>query len=339
MRTRNFLMFAYAFLFLSLPAASSAQAPLVPPRALTPTTVNDADYPLAALFSNHEGNVDLNLTVSAGGQVTDARVARSSGSQYLDEAAIQIAKTRWSFQPATQNGAAVQGTLPVMVNWRLPLQPTNLPLLPVPPSPQGIQPARITIPALGRPGDYPGRSMAAREEGVVGVRYLVRADGSIDAALSQTSGSSRLDAKAVLLVEQAWRAEPARLNNMPVDSWRSAIVVYALLPAHAYGRRPRCYDQPLLGQETAVVGAELGYGYHSQMNAAMVMLWHSRPVGGWTALWTRVSAAGAVSDALAQTDRGWMSLNQAMRENLTRGRTYPQTGRDCWYYDILSISQ
>ena len=324
MNIRVVRLSAFAFSCFVVLGQGVVRAQLTPPRAVMPATVGDADYPLGALIANEEGTAELRLAISARGQVTDATVVRSSGSPRLDAAAIQVAKTRWSFQPATQGGAPVPGTVDVPVTWRLPLVATNVPVLECAiPLPAGAQPPMAVSRPFGRPGDYPGHAMASRKDGVVGVRYLVRVDGSVDAALTRTSGDPRLDDAAMRMLETSWRFEPARLNGMPVATWHTTTIAYALLPMGAYGRKPRCYGQPALGQGSALVGAEQEYAFHSQLNAAVVMRWVSRPVVTWTALWTRVSATGAVSDALIETGRGWMALSPALRGYMTKDRVYP----------------
>lgn len=75
-------------------------------------------YPRAALLHNLSGTVLLQVLVDENGHPLDVTVARSSGHRELDEAArLQVLK-RWSFQPATRNGRAVQalGLVPIEFN-------------------------------------------------------------------------------------------------------------------------------------------------------------------------------------------------------------------------------
>lgn len=64
-------------------------------------------YPSMAIRLSQQGTVTLRLSVASDGSVGDARVETSSGSSYLDEAAIAWVKLHWRYKPATQDGAAV----------------------------------------------------------------------------------------------------------------------------------------------------------------------------------------------------------------------------------------
>ena len=57
-------------------------------------------YPLMSQKMGEQGEVQLKLSLSESGSVTSAAVTKSSGIARLDDAAIQYAKTRWSFHPA-----------------------------------------------------------------------------------------------------------------------------------------------------------------------------------------------------------------------------------------------
>lgn len=77
-------------------------------------------YPRAALQRQLTGTVLLQVLVDIDGQPIEVSISRSSGHRELDEAArLQVLK-RWSFQPAIQNGKAVQalGLVPIEFNLR-----------------------------------------------------------------------------------------------------------------------------------------------------------------------------------------------------------------------------
>jgi protein TonB len=76
------------------------------PRPLAPIRI---PYPELARKRGQQGTVEIELTVSETGTVTDARVAASSGSSLLDEAArrpFSIAR----FEPARRSGQAIPHT-------------------------------------------------------------------------------------------------------------------------------------------------------------------------------------------------------------------------------------
>lgn len=77
-------------------------------------------YPRIALQRQWSGTVLLQVLVDVDGRPLDVSIARSSGHRELDEAARQQVLKRWSFQPATRDGAPVQaiGLVPVEFNLR-----------------------------------------------------------------------------------------------------------------------------------------------------------------------------------------------------------------------------
>lgn len=69
------------------------------------------DYPLSAREEGITGNVVLAYLVNAEGQVENVKVARSSGDDRLDRAALAAAR-RWRYRPAVRNGQ------PQSMKWR-----------------------------------------------------------------------------------------------------------------------------------------------------------------------------------------------------------------------------
>jgi periplasmic protein TonB len=71
-------------------------------------------YPAEARRRGYEGTVLLNIQVLAGGAVGEVTIARSSGYDMLDDAAVEAVK-QWRFAPAKVGGQAVEAnvTLPV----------------------------------------------------------------------------------------------------------------------------------------------------------------------------------------------------------------------------------
>ena len=76
------------------------------------------DYPARAAREGAEGTVMLSLLIGPGGTVTDAKIARSSGSRELDRAAIS-ALSLCSFKPATSNGVPEQAWGQIAYVWTL----------------------------------------------------------------------------------------------------------------------------------------------------------------------------------------------------------------------------
>jgi protein TonB len=75
-------------------------------------------YPAAALRANETGTVQLNFLIDVNGQVLESRVARSSGSKRLDEAArngLSLCK----FKPATVDGKPERSWARIEYEWKI----------------------------------------------------------------------------------------------------------------------------------------------------------------------------------------------------------------------------
>jgi protein TonB len=56
-------------------------------------------YPPSALRNKYQGTVTILIEVGEGGEVTSADIQKSSGFTALDQAALDVVKTRWKFPP------------------------------------------------------------------------------------------------------------------------------------------------------------------------------------------------------------------------------------------------
>jgi protein TonB len=79
-------------------------------------TATPPPYPRAELIAGVQGTVLLRILVDVDGKPLDVTVERSSGNRNLDRSAQQHVLKTWRFQPAMQNGHAVQayGLVPVV---------------------------------------------------------------------------------------------------------------------------------------------------------------------------------------------------------------------------------
>ena len=76
--------------------------------------------------------------------------------------------------------------------------------------------------------DYPVESIPLQEQGVARVDYVVRADGVVDEAkITQSSGSPRLDAAAIVIVSR-WRFKPAMENGRAIPWQQFSNVAFVL---------------------------------------------------------------------------------------------------------------
>ncbi len=78
-------------------------------------------YPRDAELAGVEGTVMILAFVDASGDVTDAKIAKRSGSLMLDGAAIREVR-HWHFQPATHDGKSVTSVVQVPVQYKLDKQ-------------------------------------------------------------------------------------------------------------------------------------------------------------------------------------------------------------------------
>lgn len=76
------------------------------------------DYPAQAKRMGWEGRVVLRVEVLANGNAGAVSVARSSGHELLDEAALEAVR-RWKFVPAKRDGTAVNSSVNVPINFNL----------------------------------------------------------------------------------------------------------------------------------------------------------------------------------------------------------------------------
>ena len=76
---------------------------IVPPKELRRPSVQ---YPPASQNEGEEGTVTLLLAVQTDGSISDIRIARSSGYQRLDAAAVRSLRQA-KFQPATCHGKPI----------------------------------------------------------------------------------------------------------------------------------------------------------------------------------------------------------------------------------------
>lgn len=76
------------------------------------------EYPAVAQRLNQQGTTTIRFTVNANGSVSNVQIARSSGHDALDRAAIRCASS-WRYKPAIENGQAVLAPWTANVRWKL----------------------------------------------------------------------------------------------------------------------------------------------------------------------------------------------------------------------------
>lgn len=88
--------------------APAPPAPITAPDASAASLRNPSPrYPLESRRRHEEGTVRLRVVITPDGQVKEIGVARSSGSERLDQAALETIR-RWKFLPGMQAGKPVE---------------------------------------------------------------------------------------------------------------------------------------------------------------------------------------------------------------------------------------
>ncbi len=76
-------------------------------------------YPPASKRDGEQGAAEVEVYVLPNGRVGDVRIARTTGYERLDRAALQEARQSWRFKPATRAGEAVAQWYKVRVVFKL----------------------------------------------------------------------------------------------------------------------------------------------------------------------------------------------------------------------------
>jgi TonB family protein len=82
------------------------------------------DYPFLARVLDRVGTTELAFTVAADGTVHNVKVAKSSGFDSLDDAAVDCV-SQWHYRPAIKDNQLTDAPMSVKVNWNLDEGDTN----------------------------------------------------------------------------------------------------------------------------------------------------------------------------------------------------------------------
>ena len=112
---------------LSPPSPSRRRRrPRAPPSRQAPTELKAIarthplpPYPPISQRLGEQGTSQLQVAISTEGNVTDCKIAKSSGSERLDTAACDYVKDHWRWQPPTREGKPVAANTMVDVVWNL----------------------------------------------------------------------------------------------------------------------------------------------------------------------------------------------------------------------------
>ena len=100
------------------PITVQKAAPPAPPRPAAPpsttlepirSTFTTPPYPTISQRLGEQGTVTLAITISTEGRVTEATVQKTSGSERLDQAAVEWVKSHYRYKPPTALGEPTVG--------------------------------------------------------------------------------------------------------------------------------------------------------------------------------------------------------------------------------------
>lgn len=108
----------------SITVSNKPPPPVVHQAVSTPVSIGRKHecsqvYPPMSQKLGEEGTTTLSFHIMTDGSVTNATVAKSSGSERLDSAAISCAE-RWHYTPAKQDGQPVESPWQANVVWKMP---------------------------------------------------------------------------------------------------------------------------------------------------------------------------------------------------------------------------
>ena len=100
------------------PSAEPSTAPVMEAKSLSVTRRVEPVYPPASRRLDEHGVVRLRILVDERGRPREVQIAKSSGFDRLDEAAVTAVR-RWQFSPAMQESRAVSAWTQVNVLFQL----------------------------------------------------------------------------------------------------------------------------------------------------------------------------------------------------------------------------
>jgi len=224
-------------LCLSLAPQASAQS--APPSctqsgATPPKAANShvsGEYPPLSQVLGEQGNTDVEFVIGEDGSIGSVRVAKSSGSLRLDDAAVASVKT-WRYVPAqAADGKPFACLWKARVAWVLH---DGAPTLP---------PGFPGVVLQMKPQDYPPGALDRKEEGFVGLLAMQSGDkGDKIALVLHSSGYPDLDEATVKLVMARLQMTNATIDGKPIGAMVAVIVVWSPGPPNPSQAAPGSSD-------------------------------------------------------------------------------------------------
>jgi len=160
---------------------------------------SSGDYPAEAIRRGEQGRVIFEIGVDSTGRVSACRIIGSSGSTILDVATCRILRERARLEPARdRHGRVVPDQVSSQVDWPLPSDGVS-------------SRARAVLASYISDSDYPAGAIRNGEQGDVGFRLDVTAEGTVsDCQVVESSGSALLDGATCRIMRARARFTPAR---------------------------------------------------------------------------------------------------------------------------------
>ncbi|GAA0568897.1 TonB family protein [Rhizomicrobium electricum] len=185
-------------------------------------------YPPNAMRRGDQGLTTIRFIIKEDGTIRDATVVISSGSDLLDQATLDCAKT-WTYRPGTLDGKTVAVSWKVRVEWYMHDTYEG-------PAPDQAPPpadANWSPPVIAPGSERHGCENSFNEAGDVSiveplkptvVLFTITPEGTTrDPRIETSSGSARYDSLAIGCV-LSWRYVPAKRNGAPVGvHWSTTI--------------------------------------------------------------------------------------------------------------------
>jgi TonB family protein len=163
-------------------------------------------YPDEEAKAGIEGTTTVHFTITEKGRAADPSLARSSGNEHLDRAALQCVK-HWRYRPAIANG------MPVSVPWTADVVWKSI----VPPIPAFAEPQRDCLKS------YPVK--AADLAGIAGVTELelviVRGDVKTVSILHSSGNKAMDEAASACVATRHYVREMVMVDGKDVDRFRT----------------------------------------------------------------------------------------------------------------------
>lgn len=194
-----------------------------------PGRFSGGPVPLPLQQTVGRAEVFLEVSVSAAGTVYRIEMLRAVEPL---AGVLRAAVAQWTFEPAMQDGEAIESQILVAAVYR-PATLFNTPGLGAPPKDLAQASERIPFPTSTPAPSYPPTALG---NGVVLVEALVGPDGGVRTATALRSSGRSFDSSAIQSAVR-WRFRPARRSGSPVPA--VAYLVFGFRQPIVPATRPR----------------------------------------------------------------------------------------------------